>query len=524
MTSTMAAHQGRGMRMQRTLLGIDIGTSSIKVALINEDMRVVAIEKLSYRVEHPQKGWAQIGADTLWNSMIRCLQKIAIRHSLSSVCAIGLSCMSPGLVALGKNGQVLADPILYLDRRSTAQADAIKALLDPDEFFSITANNVMAGTISCTSMLWLKQERPEIYEQTRWFGHLNTLMCYRLTGVAALDRCNASYTGLFSTAGERKWSAFLCNKIGIDISKLPPLLESIDVCGELCARDVIACGVPKGIPVVIGGADSACAAFACGVISPYDICQSVGSTNVLTLCIDKTLFSRAYLNRCHVVPGLWLYQGAMSNAGSVVNWALDTLCDDLKALAKRYGEVPWHLLDLEALKSVPGANGVVFLPYLSGERCPIWDPCAKGVFFGLTRATMRHDLVRAILESTCYATRQILQIAESITQHHYDCIDTVGGGARSEIWTQMRADIMGRSMRMLTMTDAAVHGAAMLAGIGAGVYRDVREAVSLCKTGGKLLHPNVTPMERAIYDQRFDTYLKLYPAVKDFFELPNTKA
>lgn len=499
------------------LIGIDVGTSNIKVGVVDQSMRIVALEIRSYAVEHPGKDWAQIGADTLWNSLMDCLRGIARKHPLDRVKAIGFSCMSPGLVAFGEDGSVLQDPILYLDRRSSEEADWIARSVGAQRVFSIAANNVMPGAISCTSMLWIKHKRPDIYERTRWFGHINSLMGYRMTGEMAIDLSNASYTGVFATVEGKNWSGELCREMGLDIEKLPTPLESTAICGALNAPEVIACGVPAGTPVVIGGADSPCSALACGVISPNGICQSVGTTNVLTICTDRMRPNRAFLNRCHVVPGLWVYQGAMSNAGSVVSWACETLCADLKDRAAAEGISPYRLMDLEALDSPAGASGVVFLPYLAGERCPVWDPNAKGVFFGLTRETRRNDLVRAVLESTCYATRQILEIAQDHTGHDYNMIDTVGGGAKSEIWTQMKADIIGKAMRMLDVTDAAMIGAAMLAGIGVGMYRDAAEATALFRKEGKSLPPRASQEERASYLSRFTTYTALYQALKGLF-------
>ncbi len=171
---------------------------------------------------------------------------------------------------------------------------------------------------------------------------------------------------------------------------------------------------------------------ACGVISPNGICQSVGTTNVLTICTDRMLPNRAFSPPLPCGPGLWVFQGAMSNAGSVVSWAARRCAPTVRERAAVEGINPYHLMDVEALGSRAGANGVVFLPYLAGERCPVWDSNAKGVFFGMTRETQRRDLVRAVLESTCYATRQILEIAQDHLGHDYDMIDTVGGGAKSE--------------------------------------------------------------------------------------------
>lgn len=503
--------------MRSKLIGIDVGSSSIKLGLLDSQGTLIDLESQAYSVETPKQDWVQICADTLWQGLLTCLRRIAQRHALEDVAGIGFSCMSPGLVGFDEQGQVLVDPILYSDRRSHAEAEWIRNEIGVDRMFAITGNNVMAGAISATSMLWVQRNHPEIHQRVRTYGHINTLMCYKMTGKMAMDRSNASYTGLFDTVGSKDWSEELCREIGIDRERLPQVLDAQDVCGGLNAPEVIALGIPQGTPVVIGGADSPCASLACGVIDPGSICQSVGTTNVLTICTDKPMFSKSYLNRCHVIPDVWIYQGATSNGALVVSWAREAFCRDMEEIAARESKNIFQMMHEEALKSPCGANGLVFLPYLAGERCPVWDSKARGVFLGLHQEIKRHDLIRAVLESVCYSTRQLLEIAEAVSGCSYDHIATVGGGAKSKIWTQMKADILGKTMRMMEITDAAVIGAAMLAGIGAGVYRDAREALVLSQRKSIDVCPAASAQERAIYEQRYRTYNGIYDRVKDLF-------
>ena len=503
--------------MSSKLMGIDVGTSSIKVGLLDEASGLIDFEQQGYNVETPHNGWVQIRADVLWSSLLACLARMAQRHSFADVVGIGFSCMSPGLVGFDAAGDVVVDPILYSDRRSDKEAAWLRREIGADHMFSITGNNVMAGAISVTSMLWVKRNAPDVYARVRTFGHLNTLMGYRMTGKMALDRCNASYTGLFDTVHTRDWSDELCRRAGVDRALLPAILDSQDIVGRLNAAEVIGLGVPAGIPVVIGGADSPCASLACGVIRAGDICQSVGTTNVLTICIDKPVFSKAYLNRCHVIPGVWIYQGATSNGGLVVKWAREVFSKDLEEVGRETGRNVFELMHEEAARSCAGANGVVFLPYLAGERCPVWDAKAKGVFFGLHQENTREDMLRAVLESVCYSTRQLLEIAEATSGRTYDQIDTVGGGAKSRIWTQMKADVLGRTMRMMELPEAAVVGAAMLAGMGAGIFSTADEALALSRRTAAAVAPAATQEEKAVYEERYKTYTTLYDRLRDLF-------
>ena len=258
-----------------------------------------------------------------------------------------------------------------------------------------------------------------------------------------------------------------------------------DIVGRLNAAEVIGLGVPAGIPVVIGGADSPCASLACGVIRAGDICQSVGTTNVLTICIEKPVFSKAYLNRCHVIPGVWIYQGATSNGGLVVKWAREVFSKDLEEVGRETGRNVFELMHEEAARSCAGANGVSSSALSGGRALPGLGCEGQGACSSACiRKIPREDMLRAVLESVCYSTRQLLEIAEATSGRTYDQIDTVGGGAKSRIWTQMKADILGRTMRMMELPEAAVgrrrharrHGRGHFqhCGRGPGAFPDAR--------------------------------------------------
>lgn len=506
--------------MENYLLGIDIGTGSIKIAVIDEKTNMIDIECKEYEIIREHDGWAQIDSKCLWESILTCFKNIFIKEKvdLSKVKGIGISCLCPGLTALDEDNKILINPIIYTDRRSLKEAEYIKEVVGEDEIFRITANNVMAGAISGTSMLWIKNNLPDIYASTKYFAHVNTMIGALLTGEVAIDYSNASYTALFETAGSKTWSQELCNKIGINIAKLPPLKKSTEVIGKLINKEIIDFGIPEGTPVVIGGADTPCAAITCGVTKHGDACESAGTTNVLTICTEKPSFHKGFINRCHVVDGTWIYQGAMSNTGSSLRWAREELCKDLKDKANLSGKEVYDFMNEEAKNSPPGAGGVVFLPYMAGERCPIWDPYSKGVFFGVTLNNERKDLIRAIMEGCGYGLRQLCEIAEEITETRYTEFVSVGGGSKSEIWSKIKADITGKRIIILDMNEAAVIGAALLAGIGIGIYEDIQEASKkvqrkICK----IVEPQNNSKE--IYDNRYETYIGLYPRIKDLYSL-----
>lgn len=493
-----------------------MGTSSIKATIIDEGAAVAATASASYRLLPGPPEYRQIDTESMWRAILQAVAHLGTQTDLSRVEAIGMSCLCPGLAALDRSGEVLVDPIIYSDQRSTAEAEQIRRAVDGQVLFSHAANLPMPGAMSSTSMLWIKNHLPERYGNTFCFGHLNTLLGVRLTGQFAIDPSNASYTLLFDTAGSQDWSEALCEQVGIPRGMLPPLLRSTDVVGTLSNAQVIALGLSAGTPVVIGGGDTACAALAAGVVRDGDVCESMGTTDVLTVCVEKPVFRREFINRCHVVPGAWIYQGAMSHTGSSLSWCRDRLCPDL---VQAQGDPdPYDVLTQRAREhSCPGANGVVFLPYMMGERSPVWDPYARGVFFGMSLSTTRDDLVRAVLEASGYGFLQMMGLAEELTGRQITAFSAIGGGAKSRVWTQLKADITGASITALQVKDMAPIGAALLAGVGVGLFQDVYDASSRVRRRVlRALHPD-SGSAAPIYQRRFQTYLQLYPRLKDLF-------
>lgn len=506
------------------LLGVDIGTSSIKVVIIDNNAQIHGVSQASYKLISHNKNYIQIDTEDCWKTYIKCLKNIFSEKLINpkEITGIGISGLCPGLTAFDDNGNVLVEPIIYSDRRSLEEANFIGKTVDNDNIFSITANRVMAGAISSTSMLWIKRNMPEQYRNTKYFGHINTLFAYLMTKSFAIDYSNASYTGLFETVkgNDGNWSEELCSKIGIDIKKLPPILSSYNVVGYLNNHDIISLGIPKDTPVVIGGGDTACATFAAGITKDGDVCESVGTTNVLTVCVDKPLFDNRFLNRCHVVDGTWIYQGALSHVGSSLQWFRDNFCQDIieKTKHELCDKTAYQLMDEEAFNSSQGANGVVFLPYMLGERSPIWDPYARGVFFGISLFNKRNDLIRAIMEGCGYGLRQLIEIAQEIRHSDISGFISIGGGAKSQIWAKIKSDITGKDITILDINDMAPVGAALLAGVGNNTFENVYQASDKVN---KSVYKYITSNNSLAYENNYKVYTNLYPKIKDLFAILN---
>ena len=502
------------------LMGVDIGTSSIKIAVIDQSANIVAQESSTYRLITPDPVSVQIDTADLLNAFTHCVGALFTQHGVDPkrVAAIGISCLCPGLAAFDANGKVLVDPILYSDRRSTEEAELFREKVGTERLFEITANGPMAGAMSGTSMLWIKRRLPEVYEQTKYFGHVNTLMAQVLSGAFAIDHSNASYTLLYETVGRGVWSEEICEKAGIDIDKLPPLARSTDVVGTLTHPVLLAMGMSPETKIIIGGGDTACATLAAGVARHGDVCESVGTTNVLTVCVDQPKFSPQFINRRHVVEGTWIYQGAMSHTGSSYQWMYDNFYQDYKDYPSISGKSGMILMNDDAEQAEPGAGGLVFLPYMMGERSPVWDPYARGVFFGLSLKTTRREMNRAVLEGCAYGMRQLIEIAENLTGEKMTSFSSIGGGAKSRVWAQIKADVTGCDISVLDMNDMAPVGAALLAGVGAGMFRDVYEASDRVQ---KTVFMEIKHSDRnkEVYDRRYRVYTSLYPAVKELYRI-----
>lgn len=504
----------------RYLLGVDVGTTSIKVAVIDENAVLLGMSSSTYKLITPNQDYAQIDTEDMWKAYIKCIKLLQTgkKIDLSKIAGISISSLCPGLAALGEDGEVLVDPIIYSDRRSTEEAEMIIGAVGREKLFELTANTAMAGAMSGTSMLWIKRNLPEVYEKTKYFGHVNTLMAHRMCGEFAIDYSNASYTNLFETTGGYKWSEMICQKVGIDIHKLPPLHKSTDQIGGLINEEMIALGIRRGTPIIIGGGDTACATLAAGVTQAGDVCESVGTTNVLTICVDQPKFDRGFINRCHVVEGKWIYQGALSHTGASYQWFRDNFCQDLVEKAAGSSSNAFQMMNKEADQANPGSDGLVFLPYMLGERSPIWDPYARGIFFGVSLQTTRKEMNRAIMEGCGYGLRQLSEIAERVTGQKIKSFTSIGGGAKSETWAQIKADITGKDISILDMSDMAPIGAALLAGVGAGVFPNVYEAADKVeKKVYKVIKSNHAYDE--IYDKRYKVYTELYPRVKELYKV-----
>jgi xylulokinase len=490
------------------LLGIDVGAQSVRVSVFDGRGNVLGSSQLPHTIERPHRGWAEANPELWWQAVLDGLKTASAQAKIDPqiIQGIGISNMCPSLVAMDRNGEVLRPAILYQDQRSLPQVEALLSSINLDSIFEISANRVAPGTYSASSIRWIKARESEVCAKAHCFGHANSFLGMRLTGNFGLDWTNASFTGLFETGKRRSWSQDLCKAWGVPMEKLPEPLPSWANLGGVCGQAASITGLEEGTPVAMGAADTACSALGAGVTEPGQGFDTAGSSDVLAFCIDQPIFDIRFMNRCHSVPERWLAMGALLSPGAALSW----FRNQILSVAQ------YEILNEEAERSGPGANQVIFLPYMQGERSPIWDSMARGVLFGLSLETTRGDLVRAVMEGTAYGLRQNLEIAVKDLGYSLREIRLGGGGAKSDLWCQIKADVLDRPLVRLDEEETAVLGAGMLGGIAAGLYSDHQEAVNQAAARPSRTfspRPELSPA----YERVYQIYCELYPRLKEPF-------
>ncbi|RYX82531.1 xylulokinase [bacterium] len=496
------------------LLGIDIGTSGTKAIAVDESGKLVASASAEYELLTPQPLWAEQRPNDWWAATCHVCQQIVAQVGSENIASVGLSGQMHGLVMLDKNGQVLRDAILWCDQRTQAQCDQIVARVGREILTTETANPVLTG-FTAPKILWVRENEPEIAEKAVMHLLPKDYVRFQLTGEYATEVSDASGTSLFNVAG-RKWSKPVCDALDISLDTLPSVHESVEVSGRIGAAGAKATGLREGTPVVGGGGDQAAGAIGNGIVRSGIISVASGTSGVVfafadTPAVDPQLRMHTF---CHAVPRKWHVMGVMLSAGGSLRWFRDTLATQEKSVASRLGVDSYELITGEAAQVAAGSEGLLFLPYLTGERTPHPDPLARGAFVGLTVRHTKAHMARAVLEGVSFGLRDSLEIMKSMNIS-IGSARASGGGAKSDVWRQIQADIFGLPLSTIAIDEGPALGVALLAGVGAGIYSSVEEACdAVVKTSGST---RVNEENAATYDRLYASYGALYPALKDTF-------
>ena len=508
------------------LLGIDLGTTGVKAALFAaDDGRVLSSAFIDYPLMHPQIGWAEQDPADWWEATVTAIRTClvgGVRQNVQpeDVRGIGLSGQMHGVVLLDKDGRVLRPCIIWADQRSDAQCRWMTERVGAARLIELVSNPALPG-FSAPKLLWVRDNEPEIFAHARTMILPKDYIRYRLTGVLAMEISDAAGTCLFDVK-QGRWSREVLEAIEIDPALLPPVVAADAVCGTITEEVAALTDLLPGIPVAGGGADNACGAVGNGVVRPGLALVSIGTSGVVLAYADTPQVDvsgpvpRVHTFN-HAVPQAWYLMGVTQGAGLSLRWVRDNIGLPERALERWTGRDAYELLMQEA-ESVPaGSDGLLFLPYLQGERTPHLDAYARGGWIGLTASHDRRHLIRSVLEGVAFS----LKDCSTIIQEQGLPIEQVritGGGAKSSLWRQIIADVLGVELVTTNATEGPAFGAALLAGVASGIYSSVQQACEATVQTMQRTEPR--PETERAYFQAYATYQALYPALKPIISHP----
>lgn len=494
------------------LLGIDIGTSACKVAVFDLDGRVVCQSTKEYPVYYPGPGCVEQNPVEWWQGV--CL---AIREALhmgkidpKQIAGIGVDGQSWSAIPVNKSGEVLYNTPIWMDTRSSDISRRVVERVGFDKIFGVSGNS-FEPTYATPKMLWFKETMPQIYNETYRFLQSNSYIIYKLTGVMSQD-ISQGY-GIHSFDMKKgKWDDAFCDELGIAREKLPEISACHQVVGEVTREAGEETGLAQGIPVVAGGLDACCGTLGAGVVDVGQTQEQGGQAGGMSICLDEALAHPKLILSFHVIPDLWLLQGGTVGGGGSLKWFTQEFGGFEEELGRKTGESVFKIMDDEAAAITAGSEGVIFLPYLAGERSPLWDKDAKGVFFGLGYSKTRAHMIRSVLEGCAYALYHNLKTAEEAGVTVEELV-AMGGAANSRLWTQIKADVTGKRIKVPTSDTATTLGAAILAGVGTGKYKSFKEAAERTIKITRVHEPDMLNHEK--YVKYYDVYLEIYEKLKD---------
>lgn len=499
------------------LLGIDIGTSGTKALLIRSGSgEVVASTTKIYPLYTPKPLWAEQDPEDWWQATVEAIRELLTKTGVDGkdVKGMGLSGQMHGSVFLDENNQIIRPAILWCDQRTGAECDWITSTVGADKVVDLTSNPVLTG-FTAPKIIWLRNNEPQNFAKVKKVLLPKDYVRFRLTGEFASEVSDASGTSLFNVK-KRQWADEVLDAIGIPRDWMPRVYESPEVSGKITAEAAKLTGLAEGMPVVGGGGDQAAGAVGNGIVERGVISSTLGTSGVVFAfsdepAVDPQLRVHTF---CHAVPGKWHQMGVMLSAGGSLRWFRDTFADTEMAVARQIDGDPYDIMSEEADNVPPGSEGLIFLPYLTGERTPYPDPNAKGVFFGISLRHTRPYFVRAVLEGVAFGMRDSFEILKEM-KVPIQQVRASGGGARSAVWRQIQADITGYEHVTINVDEGPAYGVALLAGVGTGVWSSVPDA---CRSTISV-ELSTTPDQSAhsVYADYYKLYRALYPISKPLF-------
>jgi xylulokinase len=493
-------------RQQGYILAHDLGTTGNKSTLCAVDGHIAASCFRAYGTEYLRPNWAEQNPHDWVQAVCMATRDLLDKTQIQpgDIAVISLSGHMQGATLVDRQGEPLRSSILWADQRATSQADAIASTIGRDETYRLTGNRVSPG-YTAAKLMWVRDNQPQIYQRVHKVLQCKDYIAYYLTGVFATDYSDASLTQLLDLE-KRTWAWDMLSALGLSASMMPELYPSSAVIGHVTAAAANATGLKQGTPVVIGGGDGSCATVGACSIRNGDIYNYIGSSSWMALTSAKPVLDaeQRTFNIMHLDPNLYVAVGSMQAAGGAYTWLEEQLRPP-EQTEPDYGE-----LDRAAAGCPPGGNGLIFLPYLLGERSPYWNPAARGAFIGLTMPDGRAQMARAVLEGVGFNLRIILESLQS-QGVEVEEMRLIGGGSKSAVWRQILADIYELPVTVLDLPYAATAlGAAIAGGVGVGIYPDYSVAQTLAPVLERTEpQPETYPVYRAYYELFQESYTAL---------------
>jgi len=496
-----------------TLLGIDLGTTSLKVSIFNVAGALIASKTADYPILIPEPGFAEQDPDQWWKGLVTACQglKESYPDEFGAIVGIGLCGQMHTQVYLDKAYTVLRPAITWMDQRSSKIVEEIKNNLKRQNLIFQETSNEVSTTYTALHIKWVQQNQPQIWKDVRHILIAKDYLKFKLTGQMVTDYAEASGTLVFDVKNE-KWSDDAFNCFGIPKAVFPEVLPSDEIIGKISKEASMQTGLMEGIPVVNGSSDNSASALGAGMVNPGQVTLIIGTAGVITVCSDRPLIDEKKRTLCwhYCLQDRWATLGIMQTAGESLEWFKNAF--DSQDKSARSGDI-FNQYTESARKVPEGSEGLIFLPYLNGERTPYWDPNARGVFFGVNLKTTKSHFIRSIMEGVSFALRNNIETVESLGIKVNE-VRAVGGGLKSQVWLDILGKVLRRSIATVSVSDTANLGNILLCGHALGIYPSYENAV------GKMVSVDQQLDNKAgseIYEKQYPKFLELYERVNSLY-------
>ncbi|GHU67712.1 xylulokinase [Clostridia bacterium] len=502
------------MERKRFVIGADFGTSGVKAALIDTETDACSLSSLfEYPIMHKHPLWSEQDPKAYWTQFCAAIRELLDMSGADPelIACMAISSQGHGLVGIDRYGNDLGDSMIWQDCRSGDDVEWLK-LNVPDEIRK-TNGNAIKVLFPVPGILWEKRLLTEKYEATVKYLGVSSYINYKLTGNFTVNPCEASLTYLFEMTGVC-WSDDLAEKIGIPISKFPDIYECTQEIGHVTQAAAAETGLAAGTIVIGGGHDTTSAALGMGIVRVGQAFYSMGTGSNLGVITDVPKYDAAMTVQRYVCEGMWIFDAVMNSTGYSMKWFSQQFGANVRAFAVSRDLSAYDIFSLEAEKAPAGSRGVLFHPYLAGESCPIWNENARASFVGMTGRTTRGDMIRSIMEGVCFSARHNLEVFEKCGCV-IDEIVVCGGPAKSRVWMQILADVLGKRVLITNSQDTAPLGDAMLAGVATGQFSSFKDAAERVSSIVDSIDP--IPANVAVYSNLFQVYKRIYESLKDVY-------